>query len=58
MGIALTLLLPQLAGRDLRFLLISYARNAAMCVVTLNLALRFEWGLPGGAWQTESAGPH
>ena len=29
----------QLAGRDLRFLLISYARNAAMCFVTLNVRL-------------------
>ena len=30
----------QLAGRDLRFLLISYARNAALCFVTLNVRRR------------------
>lgn len=36
-----------LAGRDLTFLLTSYARNAVLCALTLYALQRAGWGLPG-----------
>jgi putative MATE family efflux protein len=36
-----------LAGRDLKWLVISYARNAALCFVSLELLNRAGWGLVG-----------
>ena len=36
-----------LAGRDLRWLVISYVRNAALCLISLRLIMTAGWGLTG-----------
>jgi len=40
-----------LAGRDLRWLVISYARNALLCLISLRLFSQAGWGLTG-VWFT------